>query len=128
MNAQPQPASPQYPAQEKIHNNQSQSPFTSNYNNPPNTIYGQQQPYQSPTQSYPQQPYYNNPYDDHDDGSSSISLARGMSLVTVGGLIGVSAAAAIRWLNGGDFELFPSPPQQQQQNIMKFQIMTTTED
>jgi hypothetical protein len=72
-----------------------------------NSVYGQ-----SSTQPY----YYNNnnnnnhTYDEYNDNNDgSISIARGMSLVAVGGFIGVSAAAAIRWLNGGDFELFPSP-------------------
>lgn len=32
------------------------------------------------------------------------------TLVGVGGLIGWTAAAAYRWLNGGDFSMFPPPP------------------
>lgn len=30
-----------------------------------------------------------------------------LALMTVGGAVGLSAAAAVRWLNGGDFALFP---------------------
>ena len=30
-----------------------------------------------------------------------------MALLTVGGLLGLTAAAAVRWLNGGDFSLLP---------------------
>ena len=38
----------------------------------------------------------------------SISVARGVSLLGVGGALGVTGAAAMRWLNGGRFELFPT--------------------
>mmetsp|Transcript_11918 Transcript_11918/g.28255 ORF Transcript_11918/g.28255 Transcript_11918/m.28255 type:complete len:667 (+) Transcript_11918:80-2080(+) len=39
----------------------------------------------------------------------SISFARGLSLLGAGGLLGVAGAAAVRWLNGGPFELLPPP-------------------
>jgi hypothetical protein len=31
-----------------------------------------------------------------------------VALLTVGGMLGLTAAAAVRWLNGGDFTLFPA--------------------
>ena len=34
---------------------------------------------------------------------------RTMAMLTVGGMLGLTAAAAVRWLNGGDFALFPPP-------------------
>ena len=40
-----------------------------------------------------------------DDGL--ISIARGLSLLGMGGFLGVTGAAAVRWLNGGRFELLP---------------------
>lgn len=38
-----------------------------------------------------------------------MALVRGFSLVAVGGMLGVTAAAAMRWLDGGEFRLFPPP-------------------
>lgn len=38
-----------------------------------------------------------------------ISPARAAALVSVGSVLGLTAVAAVRWLNGGDFELFPPP-------------------
>ncbi|KAG7346457.1 PUB domain containing protein [Nitzschia inconspicua] len=72
--------------------------------------------YQQHQQAYPQQqqhqqqypsPYY--PLLEDMDDDPVISVAQGLSLVAVGGMLGITAAAAVRWLNGGDFELFPSP-------------------
>ncbi|KAG7364915.1 PUB domain containing protein [Nitzschia inconspicua] len=80
---------------------------TSTY--PASTYPQHQQAYpqhQQQQQHYPS-PYYP-PMEDMDD-DPAISVAQGLSLVAVGGMLGVTAAAAVRWLNGGDFELFPSP-------------------
>jgi hypothetical protein len=44
-----------------------------------------------------------------EDEDGSISVAKGVSLVAVGGFLGLTAAAAFRWLNGGDFQLLPPP-------------------
>ena len=42
------------------------------------------------------------------------AAARASLLIATGGLIGMTAAAALRWLNGEDFSLFPpSPPRQE---------------
>lgn len=38
------------------------------------------------------------------------SFSRATTLVGVGGLLGWTAAAAYRWLNGGEFSMFPPPP------------------
>jgi len=46
------------------------------------------------------------PHQQYDEESSS---QQSLALLTVGGMIGVTAAAATRWLNGGDFTLFPPP-------------------
>ena len=42
-----------------------------------------------------------------DDGP--ISASQGISLVVLGSALGLTAAAAVRWLNGGDFKLLPPP-------------------
>ena len=96
--------------------------------------YSQQEQQSLPYGSYPQHPYqqssHHYPYssmEDEEDGT--ISVAKGVSLVAVGGFLGLTAAAAVRWLNGGDFQLLPPPvdgssslplqqdtTQQQQQN------------
>ena len=70
---------------------------------------------------YPNDPYYhqqhqpgynnNGPLLD-EESSQSMTMAQGVSLVTMGGMLGLTAAAAARWLNGGDFQLFPSPTNQ----------------
>jgi predicted transcriptional regulator len=69
----------------------------------------QQQPY---APSYPQpqqQPQYSPAYNStEEDDVPALTVAKGLSLVAVGGMLGVTAAAAVRWLNGEDFELFPS--------------------
>ncbi|KAL3945786.1 MAG: hypothetical protein SGBAC_000175 [Bacillariaceae sp.] len=61
--------------------------------------------------NYTQPPYYNNnqypPQETEEEGP--LTLMQGASLVTLGGFIGLTAAAASRWLNGGDFEVFPGP-------------------
>ena len=47
--------------------------------------------------------------EDEDAEEPIAVIARGMSCIAVGGFLGLTGAAAIRWLNGGDFELFPRP-------------------
>jgi hypothetical protein len=49
------------------------------------------------------------------ESSISGEIARGMSLIAVGGFLGLTGAAAIRWLNGGEFDLLPPPKQHEQQ-------------
>eukprot|EP00980_Cylindrotheca_fusiformis_P018501 scaffold6124_cov122-Cylindrotheca_fusiformis.AAC.20 len=61
------------------------------------------QNYGQPTAQY----YGQKPLQEEEDGP--LSLIQGASLVTLGGMIGLTAAAASRWLNGGDFEVFPAP-------------------
>jgi hypothetical protein len=84
----------------------------------------QNKPLSNSTSSFlpPQQPsMYNHPgghgnpsyppsYPMHytaDPEEGLISPSKAAALVTVGGVVGLTAAAAVRWLNGGDFELFP---------------------
>lgn len=63
-----------------------------------------------PPSNYAQPPYYNNQYPQQEmEEDGPITLMQGASLVTLGGFIGLTAAAASRWLNGGDFEIFPGP-------------------
>mmetsp|Transcript_2430 Transcript_2430/g.5655 ORF Transcript_2430/g.5655 Transcript_2430/m.5655 type:complete len:551 (-) Transcript_2430:64-1716(-) len=64
-----------------------------------------------PQSNYAQTSYYNNQYQQPQEMEEEgpLTLMQGASLVTLGGLIGLSAAAASRWLNGGDFEIFPGP-------------------
>lgn len=40
-----------------------------------------------------------------------LSTAKYAALITIGGAVGLAAAASIRWLNGGDFQLLPPPVQ-----------------
>jgi hypothetical protein len=78
----------------------------------PDTFQNQLPPTSRPTyppnyaQSSPQY-YGQHPPQEEDDGP--LSLVQGVSLVTLGGMIGLTAAAASRWLNGGDFEVLPGP-------------------
>jgi len=74
--------------------NSNQSPSGYDYSQS-NTMGGGRQ------QTFPPHP------NDH-EADASISVPRGLSLLTVGGALGVTGAAAVRWLNGGRFELFPS--------------------
>ena len=75
------------------------NPGFDNYSQaPPNNAYG------SPNNQKPLPPMTNGRMED-----GSISVARGLSLLGVGGALGVTGAAAVRWLNGGSFELFPTP-------------------
>jgi len=53
--------------------------------------------------------YYHHRHNDHDQEVSMDGL-RVTTLVGLGGLIGWTAAAAYRWLNGGEFSMFPPPP------------------
>jgi hypothetical protein len=60
----------------------------------------------------PGNPSYPPPYPmhyAHDPEEGLLSPSKAAALVTVGGALGLTAAAAVRWLNGGDFELFPPP-------------------
>lgn len=68
-----------------------------------------------PQSTYAQPPYYNSQYNSQYpqlqemEEEGPLTLMQGASLVTLGGFVGLTAAAAARWLNGGDFELFPGP-------------------
>ena len=58
----------------------------------------------------PPPPYYGGNYPpQQNEEDSPLTMAQGASLVTLGGFIGLTAAAASRWLNGGDFQIFPKP-------------------
>ncbi len=103
-------AHPQHP---QYHNHHYQSPSA------PNTNFGQYfNSKQSPSSYYYDYPHNNTmgdgrhqPFPTHPNDhetDASISVPRGLSLLTVGGALGVTGAAAVRWLNGGRFELFPS--------------------
>jgi hypothetical protein len=60
-------------------------------------------------------PYYHHPQyeaaymEEEENGLLSFSPSKATALLTIGGILGLSAAAAVRWLNGGDFQLFPHP-------------------
>jgi len=76
-------------------------PNTTNLNYPSSSA-AAISPYQSQySASYPPR------YPDEDDSPGP--FLRGMSLVAFGSLLGLTAAAAARWLNGGDFEMLPPP-------------------
>ncbi|CAB9501266.1 expressed unknown protein [Seminavis robusta] len=64
-------------------------------------------PFNSDYQNHPHYSSYDyDPADDMMGGPSANSVAL---IATVGGFLGLLAAATVRWLNGGDFLLFPPP-------------------
>ena len=97
-------------------------PTTNSLNNSGSTPHTPQQPHHPPVSSsmppppppphsYPYQPPpppYKHHMDDEEDlvgvGTPQVAM-----IAVVGGLVGLWAAAAVRWLNGGDFQVFPPP-------------------
>ena len=70
----------------------------------------------------PNNPYHQNQYPfDEDDPSYDRSL---ISAASFGGMLSITALAALRWLNGGDFVLFPPP----QTNNRSSEIATANSD
>lgn len=68
------------------------------------------------TSSYP--PHYNDLEADDEGMYATPNLAL---IATVGGFLGLMAAATVRWLNGGDFLLFPLPARE---NHTKGRVLT----
>lgn len=65
-------------------------------------------PVTSPTPYNPPPTYHEAPQHNYDSESAyDIPV-----LLTIGGVLGLTAAAAVRWLNGGDFCLLPPPTRQ----------------
>ena len=65
-------------------------------------------PVTSPTPYNPPPPYCESPQHNYDSESAyDIPI-----LLTIGGMLGLTAAAAVRWLNGGDFCLLPPATRQ----------------
>lgn len=88
----------------------SSGPYNNSYSMPP--YQHQPPPYSSmPPPSYPSQSPY--PYDAEPEIEDTllVSTAKASALLSLGGLLGLTAAATFRWLNGGDFELLPSSHQ-----------------
>mmetsp|Transcript_4406 Transcript_4406/g.11032 ORF Transcript_4406/g.11032 Transcript_4406/m.11032 type:complete len:351 (+) Transcript_4406:145-1197(+) len=89
-------------------------------------------PYHDASYPYNNQTVHNGggyDYDDHNENGHIISATHGVSLLAAGGLIGLTAAAAVRWLNGGEFEIFPPmmvEAEQQHQLHQQQQGDTTT--
>ena len=52
---------------------------------------------------------YPPPYDDFLDNEEDDRTPNVALIATIGGFLGLMAAATVRWLNGGDFLLFPPP-------------------
>jgi hypothetical protein len=93
------------PAAQPSYPNPTQSPPPFN-RNPYNQSYDYQHAQQQPQSATPYGGMYHPPPEE-DEGP--ITLAQGATLVTLGGMLGLTAAAAVRWLNGGDFKLLPPP-------------------
>jgi hypothetical protein len=77
-------------------------------NEPPqqqNALVPPPQQHSVPPQYYPQQ--QQQPYPPENDTAGTYSDIP--ALLVVGGALGLTAAAALRWLNGGEFLLFPPP-------------------
>lgn len=63
-------------------------------------------------QQYPQ--HYTQPvYQESQPESSAMDIP---ALLAIGGALGLTAAAAVRWLNGGDFCLLPPPTRREKNN------------
>lgn len=106
-------------SQSKPHNGEVTRPTVSSAEPPPRQIAPQS--YHSPHAPFPQSPfglpatgYYPTPpmnpyavpaYTPEPEPENEVSKAT--ALLTVGSALGLTAAAAVRWLNGGDFQLFP---------------------
>ena len=100
-NHRPPATAPQHYSAHQHHN---QRPISSRP--PTNPAFGQyfhegQSPNYGYNNEYP-------PFPQENYSEESISVARGLSLLGVGGALGVTGAAAVRWLNGGSFEFFPN--------------------
>ena len=102
---------------EELVKKQRKDPNDSNTTPPTLPTYGahHQQPQPQPQQQQPYSSsyyYHNDAYHNqhhhqqqqHRDGSLQVP-----ALLTIGGIVGLTAAAAVRWLNGGDFSIFPPP-------------------
>jgi hypothetical protein len=94
------------PAAQPSYRGPTQSPPPSN-RNPYNQSYDYQYAQQQPQSAPPYSGGMYHPPPEEDEGP--ITLAQGATLVTLGGMLGLIAAAALRWLNGGDFNLLPPP-------------------
>ena len=81
----------------------------------PQAYYPQQQQQQATTQ--------HSFFDDQNSMSHHIP-----ALLTVGGLLGLTAAASVRWLNGGDFSLFPPPTKEKEIIVDEHQTRTLLQD
>ena len=69
-------------------------------------------PHPSPTtpmMHQQQPPPYNNNMDEDEDQLFGVESQQVALIAAVGGFLGLCAAAAVRWLNGGDFQVFPPP-------------------
>ena len=102
---QPQQVQPQTP-------NQAISPYNNNYVSHSNAA-------SSHRPNYSYDDYYNNQHppaaeDPAVFATDDVGASQMAMVATVGGFLGLFAAAAVRWLNGGDFVLFPSPSRSQQ--------------
>lgn len=65
------------------------------------------EPPQPTHQQFAPQQYYNPQYYQATEEEPLWNASQTTALLTIGGMLGVGAAAAVRWLNGGDFCLFP---------------------
>lgn len=66
-------------------------------------------PAHSPIPTYPGDHYQSMYPPRYEDEDGQGPFLQGVSLVTLGGALGLTAAAAVRWLNGGEFQLLPPP-------------------
>jgi hypothetical protein len=58
---------------------------------------------------YPSQPLPNGMFHHPEEEDGPVSVSQGLSLVALGSVMGLAAAATVRWLNGGDFNFLPPP-------------------
>lgn len=75
--------------------------------------YHRDQPYHAPYQ--PTQHFY---YPEDDE--AGLTAGRAAAMITIGSVLGLTAAAAVRWLNGGDFCLFPPATSGGEQEPLSF--------
>jgi len=84
---------------------------------------------QQPPNYYQQQsgggvriPSYPPSYPQYYEEETSLTSGKAAALLTIGSALGLTAAAAVRWLNGGDFQLLPPATQDKGHDDLRLRI------
>ena len=76
----------------------------------------------------PQPPYYYTQQQQQLQPASSSSFGTSSMWMGAGAVLGLTAAATVRWLNGGDFLMFPPPNTEQQQQQQQQVLVSSPEE